>query len=45
MTDQPDLCGLPPLDPDARLVRRAWDADNHTVVEVMTAGKALDQHA
>ena len=36
---------LPPLDPDAGLVRRAWDAGDHIVVEVVTAAEALDQEA
>ena len=46
MTDEPiDDPGLPPLDPDAGLVRRAWDAGDHIIVEVITAGEALDQEA
>ncbi len=40
MTDR-----LPPLDPDAGPVRRTWDAGDHILVEVQTAGEALDQHA
>lgn len=36
---------LPPLDPDAGLVRRAWNAGDHIDVEVMTAAEALDQQA
>jgi hypothetical protein len=30
---------LPPLDPDAGLIRRPFDAGDHIIVEVMTAGK------
>ena len=45
MTEEPDVSGLPPLDPDAGLVRRAWDAEDHIIVEVMTASEALDQNA
>ena len=45
MTDEPDLSRLPPLDPDAGLIRRAWDAGDHIDVEVITASEALDQHA
>jgi len=42
MTDPADL---PPLDPDAGLVRRAFDDGDHIIVEVMTAAEALDQEA
>ena len=46
MTDEPiDDPGLPPLDPDAGLIRRAWDAGGRIDVSVMTAAEALDQHA
>ena len=46
MTDQPqDPRGLPPLDPDAGLFQQAWNAGDHIIVEVMTVGEALDQHA
>jgi hypothetical protein len=45
MTDEHDISGLPPLDPDTGLIRRAWNAGDHIDVEVMTAAKALDQGA
>jgi hypothetical protein len=45
MTDDPDISGLPPLDPDAGLIRQAWNAGDHIDVEVMTAAEALDQQA
>jgi hypothetical protein len=45
MTDEPNISGLPPLDPDAGLIRRPWDAGDHIEVEVMTAAEALDHHA
>jgi hypothetical protein len=45
VTDESDLSGLPPLDPDAGLIRRAWDAGDHIDVVVMTAAEALDEGA
>ncbi len=33
-----------PPRPDARLVRREWDAGDHIVVEVQTAAEALDRN-
>ena len=36
---------LPPLDPDAGLIRRALDMGDRIVVHVLTAAEALDQHA
>ena len=45
VTDEPDISGLPPLDADAGLISRAWNAGDHIDVEVMTAAEALDEQA
>jgi hypothetical protein len=43
--DEPIDDPLPPLDPDAGLIRQAWDLGDHIIIQVVTTGEALDQHA